>query len=101
MSTTLDLWREALVTLAWVTAPFLLAALAVGLVVALLQTATQLQESVLAYVPKLVAALLVIALGGNFVLDKLSRFATHAITRAATPPEDRVGGAGPGPGAAP
>ena len=99
--TTLDLWQQALVVMASVAAPFLVGALVVGLVVALVQTATQLQESVLAYVPKLVAAMLVIALGGNFVLDKLSRFATHAITRAATPPEDRVGGAGPGPGAAP
>ena len=98
MSSTLDLWREALVTLAVVAAPFLITGLIVGLVVALFQTATQLQESVLAFVPKLVAALLVVALGGHFVLDRLSHFATHAITRAAEPPADRVGGSrGPTP----
>lgn len=100
MTTTLDLWREALITMAVVAAPFLVTALAVGLVVALLQTATQLQESVLAFVPKLVAALLVVALGGHFVLDRMTRFASHAITRAAQPPAERVGG-GAGPGTVP
>lgn len=84
MTTTLDLWREALATMAAVAAPFLIAALVIGLVVALIQTATQLQESVLAFVPKLVVALVVLALAGRFALDRLSRFATTAISRAAT-----------------
>jgi flagellar biosynthetic protein FliQ len=96
MSTTLDLWREALITMAVVAAPFLIAGLVVGLAVALFQTATQLQESVLAFVPKLVAALVVLALGGHFVLDRLTHFASHAITRAAEPNAERVGG-GPTP----
>ncbi len=90
MPSSLDLWRDALTTLAVVAAPFLITALAVGLAVALLQTATQLQESVLAFVPKLVAALLVLALGGHFVLDRLNQFATRALTRAATAPTDRA-----------
>jgi len=89
MSTTMDLWREALTTLAVVAAPFLITGLVVGLAVALFQTATQLQESVLAFVPKLVAALLVIALGGHFVLDRLGRFATRSFTQAATPSAER------------
>ena len=81
---TLDLWREAFTTLVVVAAPFLITALAVGLLVALVQTATQLQESVLAFVPKLAAALVVLALAGHFVLDRLGRYAAHAITSAAT-----------------
>ena len=83
MSTTLDLWRAALTTMAAVAAPFLIAALVTGLVVALIQTATQLQESVLAFVPKLIAALLVLAIGGHYCLDRLTSFATQAITRGA------------------
>ncbi len=90
MTTTLDLWRDALVTLAVVAAPFLVTALVVGLAVALFQTATQLQESVLAFVPKLVATLIVIALGGHFVIDRLGSFATRAIARAAVSTEDRA-----------
>jgi flagellar biosynthetic protein FliQ len=82
---TLDLWSRALVTLATVAAPFLVVALIVGLVVALIQTATQLQESVLAFVPKLAAALLCLAIAGHWAFDRLTTFASSAITRAAEP----------------
>ena len=72
----LDLWRTALVVTCTVSAPFLL----VGLAVAIIQTATQLQESVLTFVPKLAAALVVIALAGNWMVDRLGRFTTEAFT---------------------
>jgi flagellar biosynthetic protein FliQ len=81
----LDLWRTALSVMVAVSAPFLLGCLVVGLVVAVIQTATQLQESVLTFVPKLAAALLVLALGGHWVLDKLSRFTTDAFTAQTAP----------------
>jgi flagellar biosynthesis protein FliQ len=76
----LDLWRSALTVTVAVSAPFLLAGLVVGLAVAIIQTATQLQESVLTFVPKLAAALLVIALAGHWALDKLGKFTTAAFT---------------------
>jgi flagellar biosynthetic protein FliQ len=58
----LDLWRSALMVTVTVSAPFLLTGLAVGLTVAVIQTATQLQESILTFVPKLAAALIVIGI---------------------------------------
>ena len=76
----IDLWRTALTVAAEVSAPFLLACLAVGLAVSILQTATQLQESVLTFVPKLGAALLVLALAGHWCLDRLGKFTTEAFT---------------------
>jgi flagellar biosynthetic protein FliQ len=76
----LDLWRSALSVLVSVAAPFLITCLAVGLVVAVVQTATQLQESVLTFVPKLAAALIVVALGGRWIVDQLGRFTTESIT---------------------
>lgn len=89
----LDLWREALSVLVAVSAPFLVVGLAVGLAVAIVQTATQLQESILTFVPKLAAALLVIALAGHWALDRLTRFTTQAFTATsaarAEPPEPR------------
>jgi flagellar biosynthetic protein FliQ len=81
----LDLWRTALQVCVTVSAPFLLACLGVGLLVAVIQTATQLQESVLAFVPKLGAALLVIALAGHWALEELSKFTTDAITAHTRP----------------
>ena len=80
----LDLWREALAVAVTVAAPFLLVALAVGLVTSLLQAATQMQENVLAFVPKLCGLALALLLAGNFVLDRLARFTTTAIESAAT-----------------
>lgn len=76
----LDLWRSALTITVAVSAPFLIACLVVGLVVSVIQTATQLQEAVLTFVPKIAAALLVLAFAGNWMLDKLERFATSAFT---------------------
>lgn len=78
--TVLDLWRSALSVVVAVSAPFLVVCLAVGLLVAVIQTATQLQESVLTFVPKLGATLLVLALGGHWVLDKLGKFTVEAFT---------------------
>jgi flagellar biosynthesis protein FliQ len=76
----LDLWRSGLTATLVVSAPFLLATLAVGLAIAILQTATQLQEAALTFVPKLAVAALVIVLGGHWVLDRLGSFTTHALT---------------------
>jgi flagellar biosynthetic protein FliQ len=67
----LDLWRSTLVTLALVGAPFVLCALAVGVVMSLVQAATQLQENALSFVPKIAAIGLVMALAGPWVLERL------------------------------
>ncbi len=76
----LDLWRTALSVIVEVSAPFLVTALAVGLAVSIVQTATQLQESTLSFVPKLGAAIVVVALSGHWCLDRLGRFTTEAFT---------------------
>jgi flagellar biosynthetic protein FliQ len=76
----LDLWRNALIVTIAVSAPFLIAGLVVGLAVAVVQTATQLQEAILTFVPKIAAALIVLGLAGHWMLDKLGRFTTAAFT---------------------
>lgn len=87
----LELWRAALLTAATVVAPFVLAALAVGVVVAILQTATQLQESVLVFAPKLAAALLVAALAGHWLIDRLQSFTLRSFSHAASPAAEQAG----------
>ncbi len=76
----LDLWREALEVTVALSAPFLIAGLIVGLLVAIFQTATQLQESILGFVPKLAVAVIVIMLAGHWALDRLGKFTTSAFT---------------------
>lgn len=48
----IDIARESITTLVMVAAPPLLTGLAVGLVVSILQTVTQIQEATLTFVPK-------------------------------------------------
>lgn len=48
--------------------PILMVALVVGVVISLIQTVTQIQEMTLTFVPKLVAAALVVLLSGNWMM---------------------------------
>jgi flagellar biosynthetic protein FliQ len=67
--------REGLLLVLLVSAPPLLASLAVGLVVGVLQAATQIQDQTLVFVPKLVAVVLVLVALGPLLGGQLLRFA--------------------------
>ena len=54
-----------------VSAPILLTVLVVGLVVSILQAATQINEATLSFVPKVVAAVAVLAVAGPWMLTQL------------------------------
>ena len=49
----------------------------VGLVVSLLQAVTQVQEQTLSFVPKLVAALVALAIAGPWIGRELAHFTTR------------------------
>ena len=55
-------------------APLLLVALVVGLVISIFQAATQINESTLSFVPKIVAAVAVLAIAGPWMLTSLVEF---------------------------
>lgn len=55
-----DLMQNALRIALLISAPALIAGLAIGLIVGLLQALTQIQEQTIAFVPKLVGTLLVL-----------------------------------------
>jgi flagellar biosynthetic protein FliQ len=59
--------------------PALSVALAVGLVISLIQAATQINEQTLAFVPKVLAIGAALALSGSFMLGTLDTF-THQLT---------------------
>lgn len=64
------LWNSAIVA-----APVMLAGLAVGLLVSVLQVATQLQESTLSYIPKLFVAAAVLLMLGPWMISRVTQFA--------------------------
>lgn len=77
-SALVDLWRNALVAAAVVGGPFLIAALAVGIMTSVFQAATQIQEQILSFLPKLLAVGAIFAISGSWVLDKLTSYTTDS-----------------------
>jgi flagellar biosynthesis protein FliQ len=69
--TVLTLTQQALWVTALVSAPLLLTALVVGLVVSVFQAATQINEMTLSFIPKLVAMFAVLIVAGPWMLSML------------------------------
>ena len=68
------LGHQSLMTAMIVAGPLMLATLATGTVVSLLQTVTQIQEVTLVFVPKILVVFLVISLLGGFMLEQAVGF---------------------------
>jgi flagellar biosynthesis protein FliQ len=67
----LTLVQQALFVTVLVSAPLLLTALAVGLLVSIFQAATQINEMTLSFIPKLLAMFAVLVLVGPWMLTTL------------------------------
>jgi flagellar biosynthetic protein FliQ len=68
--------RDALMTVMIVSAPMLGAGMLVGLIVAIFQTTTSIQEQTLTFVPKIVAIFLTIIIFGAWMIKTLVNY-TH------------------------
>ena len=64
----MNIGRQALELTLLVSAPLLVAALAVGLLVSIFQAATQINEMTLSFIPKLVAILMALVLAGPWMI---------------------------------
>jgi flagellar biosynthetic protein FliQ len=62
-----------------VAGPVLIAALAIGLLISVLQVATQLQEMTLSYIPKLAITALVLIALGPWMIHRITEFAVSVI----------------------
>ncbi len=80
----LDIARHALTLLILLAAPLLLAALAVGLIVGMLQAATQVNELTLSFIPKLLAMALVLLIAGPWMLHILGDYPRQLIVSLPT-----------------
>lgn len=63
--------KKAFITGVTVGGPILIISLVVGLIISIFQATTQIQEQTLTFVPKLIAIILVLVLGGPWMLNKL------------------------------
>jgi len=73
-SSVIDIAVQAILLATKLSAPILLVTLAIGLGVGLLQSATQIQEQTLTFVPKLAGVALVILIGGHWMLAEVTGF---------------------------
>lgn len=66
-----------------ISAPILISAVVVGLIVAIFQATTSIQEQTLSFAPKLLAIFLVLLFGGGWMLSRLKEFARFVISTIA------------------
>jgi flagellar biosynthetic protein FliQ len=75
------LGQQAMTVTLQISAPMLLATLAVGLCIALFQAATQINEMTLTFVPKLIVMAIVLMLAGPWMLQVLIDY-TRSLIRS-------------------
>ncbi len=69
-----DIFNRAVVLILTGSAPMMIAALLVGLIISVFQATTQIQEQTLAFVPKIIAVFLVLLLAGPWIISSLVEF---------------------------
>ncbi|SDI11349.1 flagellar biosynthesis protein FliQ [Proteiniclasticum ruminis] len=74
----LDLMKSAFMTTIKASAPILIIAMVVGLIISILQATTQVQEQTLTFVPKMIAVLFSLILLGAFMMNTLVAFMNQA-----------------------
>lgn len=79
--TVIYLGKEALLVALLVSAPILGTGMLVGIIVSILQAATQIQEQTLTFVPKIVAIILVLLVSGSWMLRVIIQFTQNLFTQ--------------------
>lgn len=77
----LSLVQSSIWTIVVASGPAVLAAMAVGIVVALFQALTQIQEMTLTFVPKIIAIFVVLSLSATFIGSQMSIFTQQVYSR--------------------
>jgi len=72
----IDLGVKAITLVLFITGPLLGFGLAAGLIVAVFQAVTSIQEMTLTFVPKILAVILALVLFGNWMLQNVLIFTT-------------------------
>jgi flagellar biosynthetic protein FliQ len=80
-SDALDIVQTAIWTVILASSPAVIAAMAVGIIIALLQALTQVQEITLTFIPKIIAILLISSFTAPFIGAVIFTFAEHVYGR--------------------
>ena len=77
----LEIGTEAIWVLIKVSAPILIVALVVGLIISLFQALTQIQEQTLSFVPKMLSVFLSLIFFAPYMISTLKLFSEHLSQR--------------------
>jgi flagellar biosynthesis protein FliQ len=80
----MDLAHHMLLVTSMIAAPMLLIALIAGLVIGMLQAATQINEATLSFIPKLLLLVLTLFVAGPWILRVLTDFTRDLYTSIPT-----------------
>lgn len=75
----MQIGRDALWIAVLLSAPILLTALGVGLLIGIFQAATQIQEMTLSFIPKLIGVAAVLVLAGPWMLTLITEWVTELL----------------------
>ncbi len=78
-----NLVREGLLVLAEISAPVLGALMLAGLVIGVLQAATQINDPAVGFLPRLTAGVIVVAVLGGWMVEHLAQYFKLALQRIA------------------
>lgn len=73
-ATVTEIVLQMMIVGAKLAAPMLITALVVGFAVSLMQAVTQLQDSTLSFVPKIIAVAIALLVSGNWMMQELVSF---------------------------
>ena len=82
--TVIHIGRKAVETILLTSAPMLIAALVIGLVISIFQAATQINEQTMTFIPKIVGVFVTLLIFGPWIMELLITFTTGIITQIAT-----------------
>lgn len=80
----IKLGQDALKTTALVATPMLLTTLVVGMIVSIFQALTQINESTLTFIPKMIAIAVVIMLAGPWMVDLMMTYSSNLFESIST-----------------
>lgn len=78
----LTIGSEAIKTIIMLAGPMLFAAMAVGIIVSVLQAVTQINEATLTFIPKMIAIIVVLAVMAPWMLEVLTHYTSHVLESA-------------------
>lgn len=71
---------EAIKTTLYLAGPILVAAMVVGILVSIIQAVTQINESTLTFIPKIIAVVLVLTIMGPWMLEIMENYTTDILS---------------------